>query len=63
MKQTKPTQILLTTILGTIICFCIFYWWSDYSFGKALGNAVIINFIIGLVNYVAVKRFNKDNKR
>ncbi len=63
MKQTKTTQILITTILGTIICFCIFYWLSGYSCGKAIGNAVIINFIIGLINYVAHNRFNKDNKR
>ncbi len=63
MIRNKATRILLTTIWGTIICFCLFYWVLQYTWGKALWLSVAINFLMAFINYIATKRFNKDNKR
>ncbi len=63
MERNKIIRILIAGVLGIVVCFSVFYWGSHYSFGKALWISFAINFVVVFTNYMAMSRFNKDNKR
>ncbi len=63
MERKKILRIIVAGVFGTIIGFVLFYWSLNYSFGRALLSSVALNGIFIVINYIAINRFNKDNKR
>ncbi len=63
MERKKIIRIVIAGIIGTIVGFTLFYWGLNYSFGKALLSSVALNGLFAVINYIAMNRFNKDNKR